>query len=79
MATRGRRNALLPWWIGLVIIGAAVAYAAYRFSCEDCGVAALPEFLVLAVVPVVYLVLMYLAFRSQRDDETRSGRDYDPR
>lgn len=79
MATRGRRNALLPWWIGLAIIGAAVAYVAYRFSCEDCGAAALPEFLVLAVVPVVYLVLMYLAFRSQADDESRSGRDYDPR
>ena len=79
MARPGRRNALLPWWIGLAIIGAAVAYAAYRFACEDCGVAALPEFLVLAVVPIVYLVLMYLVFRGQSDDERRGGRDYDPR
>jgi hypothetical protein len=81
MASRpaGQRNALLPWWIGLVFIAAAVAYVAYRFSCAACGVAALPEFLVLAVVPAVYLTLMYLAFRSQAQDEARTGRDYDPR
>ena len=74
-----RRNPLLPWWIGLGIILAAVGYAAYRFSCDDCGVAAFPEFLVLAVVPLVYLVLMYLVFRGQGADEARRPRDYDPR
>ncbi|MCW5713841.1 MAG: hypothetical protein KIT43_04930 [Bauldia sp.] len=74
-----RRNPLLPWWIGLIVILAAVGYAAYRFACDDCGVAAFPEFVVLGVVPLVYLGLMYLVFRGQRDDETRNPRDYDPR
>lgn len=71
MAKRPRRNPLLPWWIGLAIIVVAVAYTAYRFACADCGAAALPEFLVLAVVPVVYLVLMFLTFKSQADSERR--------
>jgi hypothetical protein len=67
-----RRNPLLPWWIGLVIIVAAVGYVAYRFSCTECGqFGGLLEFLVLGVVPVVYLVLMYLTFRSQSDSEKR--------
>jgi hypothetical protein len=67
-----RRNPLLPWWIGLVIIAAAVGYVAYRFSCADCGeFGGLLEFLVLGVVPVVYLILMYLTFRSQADAEKR--------
>lgn len=74
-----RRHPLLPWWIGLIIILAAIGYAAFRFSCDDCGAAALPEFLVLAAVPLVYLTLMYLLFRGQSDDERRNRKDYDPR
>jgi hypothetical protein len=71
MTNGTRRNPLLPWWIGLVIIVLAVAYTAYRFACADCGAAALPEFLVLAVVPVVYLVLMFLTLKSQADSERK--------
>lgn len=75
-----RRNPFLPWWIGLAIIGAAVAYIAYQFSCVDCGAEKpLLAFIVLGIIPVVYLALMYLAFRSQSDDERRNPRDYDPR
>ncbi|MDP2781575.1 hypothetical protein [Devosia sp.] len=67
-----RRNPMLPWWIGFVIIMAVVIYAGYRFSCLDCGAASIfPEFLVLAVVPAVYLSLMYLLFRYQAEDEAQ--------
>ena len=79
MANGTRRNPLLPWWIGFFVILAAVIYVGYRFTCDDCGVAAFPEFLILGVVPVVYLTLMYLTFQSQGDDEERNPRDYDPR
>lgn len=60
-----RRNPLLPWLISLPIVIAAVAYVGYRFATLDCAVPAISEFLVLGVVPVIYLVLMYLTFRSQ--------------
>lgn len=75
-----RRNPLLPWWIGLGIIAAAVGYVAYRFSCTDCGTnSGLLQFLVLGVIPVVYLVLMYMTFRSQAETERRDENTYDPR
>ena len=67
-ATR-RRNPLLPWWIGLALIAAAVAYVGYQFTTLNCGpvTAGLLAFIVLGVVPVVYLILMYLTFRSQAE------------
>jgi len=81
MATNStrRRNPLLPWFIGLVIVFAAVIYTAYRFYCTDCGVSPIPLVLVLGVVPIVYLALMYLTFTSQAKDEKRDRNDYDPR
>ncbi len=80
MATPTRRNPLLPWWIGFGIIVAAVAYVAYRFSCADCGSnSGLLQFLVLGVVPIVYLVLMYLTFRSEAETESQDPNKYDPR
>jgi hypothetical protein len=54
----------MPWWIGLVIITAAVAYA-------DCAVPAISEFLVLGVIPLIYLTLMYLTFKSQAESERK--------
>ena len=79
-SANNRRSPFLPWWIGLGVIGAAVAYIAYQFSCIDCGAEKpLLAFIVLGIIPVVYLALMYLAFRSQADDERRNPRDYDPR
>lgn len=77
---QNRRNPLLPWWIGLVIIAGSVGYVAYQFSCTDCGLhPGLLGFLVLGVIPVVYLVLMYLTFTSQARDELRNPNQYDPR
>jgi hypothetical protein len=60
-----KRNPLLPWLIGLPIVIVAVAYVGYRFAILDCAVPAISEFLVLGVLPLIYLVLMYLTFKSQ--------------
>ncbi len=64
-----RRKPLLPWYIGLAIVLAAVIYVGFQAYCTDCGAGPLPLFLVLVVVPVVYLVLMYLTFTSQDKSE----------
>ena len=66
-----RRNPLLPWWIGLVIIVAAVVYVGYQFSSLECGpiAAGLLAFGVLGVIPAVYLALMYLTFKSEAESE----------
>jgi len=64
------RNPLVPWWIGLAIIAAAVIYFAYRFSCMECGhPGGFVEFIVLGIVPVVYLALMYLTLKGQANSE----------
>ena len=65
MAEVHRRNRLLPWYIGIVIVFGAVAYVGYHMYAIDCSVTPPVVFMVLAVVPIVYLVLMYLAFTSQ--------------
>ena len=69
-----RRNPMLPWWIGLVTIAAAVMYIGYQFTklASDCGpvAAGLLAFGVLGVIPAVYLALMYLTFKSQSESES---------
>ena len=65
MQTPNKRNRMLPWYIGLVIILAAVVYVGYVFHATNCQATGLPEFLALIVMPAVYLALMYLTLRSQ--------------
>ena len=65
MAMTTRRNPLLPWYIGLVIIAVVDAYVGYQFYATNCEATGLAQFLVLVAMPGVYLVLMYLTFRSQ--------------
>jgi len=60
-----KRNPLLPWYIGLTILIVADIVAAYYFYASGCEAPGIAQFLVLAVVPGVYLVLMYLTFKSQ--------------
>lgn len=60
-----RRNPLLPWFIGVIIIIIVDIYVGYWFYSSNCQAPGLAQFLVLAVMPGVYLVLMYLTFRSQ--------------
>ncbi|MEP2829128.1 hypothetical protein [Parvibaculum sp.] len=72
MPTQSPRNPLLAWWIGLLIIAAIVIYFAYRFSCMECGhPGGFVEFIVLGIVPIVYLALMYLTLKNQADTEKK--------
>ncbi|MFD1940655.1 hypothetical protein [Paradevosia shaoguanensis] len=59
------RNRLLPLYIGFVMILGAVGYVAWHMYTIDCGITPVAVFLVLGVVPIIYLALMYLAFVSQ--------------
>jgi hypothetical protein len=65
------RNPLLPWWIGLIIIVAAAVYIGYQFTTLGCGpgTAGFLAFVVLGVMPAVYLILMYMTLKSQSDSE----------
>jgi hypothetical protein len=60
-----RRNRLTPWYIGLVVVVIAVLFVGYRFYATECPAPTIIELGVLTVIPVVYLVLMYLTFTSQ--------------
>jgi SNF family Na+-dependent transporter len=60
------RNRLTPWYIGLLIILAAVIFVGYRMWATECGVSIGLELIVLAVMPIVYIVLMYLTLTSQK-------------
>jgi len=71
MASKSSRNPLLPWWIGLAIIVTAVVYIGYQFTTLECGpvAAGILAFIVLGVIPIVYLSLMYLTLKGQSDSE----------
>jgi hypothetical protein len=60
-----KRNRLTPWYIGLLAILAAVIFVGYRMWADSCPAPTIIEVGVLTVIPVVYLVLMYLTFTSQ--------------
>ena len=60
-----RRNPLLPWFIGIIIIAIADLYVAYSFYSSNCQAPGLAQFVVLVAMPGVYVVLMYLTFKSQ--------------
>ena len=65
MATTDRRNPLLPWLIGLVIIAIVDIYIGYQFYATECQAPGIAQFMVLVVIPGVYLALMYLTLKSQ--------------
>ena len=58
-----KRNRFLPWIIGLIIIVIADGYVLYFLTDE--GRAELSQQAALVVIPIVYLTLMYLTFKSQ--------------
>ncbi|XSG82140.1 MAG: hypothetical protein ACPW61_13885 [Methyloligella sp. ZOD6] len=67
MAERTPQNhRLTPWYIGIVIVLAAVSFVGYRMWAGNCPAPTIIEIGVLTVIPVVYLVLMYLTFISQK-------------
>ncbi|WP_436642391.1 hypothetical protein [Microbaculum sp. FT89] len=59
------RNRLMPWYVGIVIVLAAVFYIGYRMVAVECPAPMGIELGVLILIPVVYLVLMYLTLVSQ--------------
>ncbi len=61
-----KRNRLMPWYIGLVITLVTVLFVGYRMWAGNCPAPTILELGVLAVIPVVYLTLMYLTFVSQK-------------
>lgn len=63
---RPARDRLAPWYVGIVLTFAAVLYVGYQMLQQDCGASPTLLFGVLAVIPVVYLTLMYLTFISQK-------------
>lgn len=65
MTLSKRRKPLLPWIIGLIVVVAAEAYLAYVFFGTACSAPALAQFVLLIVLPGVYLVLMYLTLTSE--------------
>lgn len=70
MANKSRsRNPMAAWWIGLAVILAVVAYVAYQFACMECRPAGFLEFMILGIMPAVYLILMYLTLKGQSDSE----------
>ena len=60
-----QRNRLTPWYIGAAIILASVIYVGFQMSATSCPAPTGIEIGVLIIIPVVYLVLMYLTFKSQ--------------
>jgi hypothetical protein len=60
-----KRNRLLPWFIGLAINLAVIAFVGGRMYAGECPAPTIIEIGVLAVIPIVYLALMYLTFVSQ--------------
>ena len=60
-----KRNRLTPWYVGIFVIFAAVIFVGYRMWAGNCPAPTIIEVGVLTVIPIVYLVLMYLTFTSQ--------------
>ncbi len=65
MSQTVRRNRLLPWYIGIAIVVVAEIIVGYQMFYVGCPAPVLLELALLVVIPVVYLVLMYLTFVSQ--------------
>ena len=64
--SRFRNNRLVPWYIGIVIVLAAVIFVGYQMWATSCPAPTIIELGVLTVIPIVYLVLMYLTLVSQK-------------
>jgi hypothetical protein len=64
MTPSTRRNVLLPWHAGLVVVVAADLTVAQRMFPKARLASGLARALVLVVMPVVHLVLMCLTLRS---------------
>jgi len=60
-----KRNPLRSWYIGLVVIVICVGVVAWQMYATECCAPPFAIAIVLVAIPVIYLTLMYLAFKSQ--------------
>ncbi len=65
MSGTSKRNRLMPWTIGLVVILFALVYAVWEIVSGGCGAPPVVLVIALIVMPAVYIVLMYLTLTSQ--------------
>ena len=65
MTSSTKRNRLMPWYIGIAIIAVVDYWVATQLFSNACQAPSLLSFGVVAVIPAVYLVLMYLTLTSQ--------------
>lgn len=63
MATK--HSQLYPWYIGVAVIVVFELFVGFNYFGPACRAGVIPQTLVLVVLPVVYLTLMFLAFKSQ--------------
>jgi hypothetical protein len=69
MALEGNFHAfatkLIPCCVGLAVIIVAVSFIGYEMLVTQCQAPSMVQAMVLLVIPIVYLVLMYLTLSSQ--------------
>lgn len=65
MSGTTRRNRLMPWYIGLVLILATLTFAGWELVSGGCGAPPATLIIALIVMPAVYVGLMYLTLTSQ--------------
>jgi hypothetical protein len=61
-----QNNRLMPWYVGIAIVLAAVIFFGYQMWATSCPAPTIIQIGVLTVIPLVYLALMYLTFVSQK-------------
>jgi hypothetical protein len=66
MSETARRNRLMPWYVGLVLILATLAFAGWELASGGCGAPPAALVIALLVMPAVYAVLMYMTLTSQK-------------
>jgi hypothetical protein len=60
-----KRNPLRSWSIGLMLIVICVGAVAWQMYATGCSAPPIAIAINLVAMPVIYLALMYLAFKSQ--------------
>ena len=67
MANSGPSKNILAWVIGVIIVIIVDIYIGYVFYATKCEAPGLAQVMVLVVLPAVYLVLMYLTLKNNRN------------
>jgi hypothetical protein len=60
-----KRNPLRSWYIGLALIVIGVGIVGWQMYATGCNAPPIAIAIILIGIPAIYLVLMYLALKSQ--------------